>query len=181
MYGTSLEIRPSTAGGDVLISSSKISKADIYASNGVLHTISSLLIPPGTFQLTPEKYLLALNFTYFVSVLHSVNLTYLINSTAPQYTILAPSNDMLEFFGSDDFPEGGSGSLRKLMQYHFILGAYTPEALKNGMLVETALDESGLEGGRQVVGVETHAGDGKGKDGQTLRFGGVSAQGGHGW
>ncbi|KAK0198270.1 hypothetical protein F5146DRAFT_1100027 [Armillaria mellea] len=132
--GTKLEIVVSPE--KTMISSADLVEPDIYASNGVLHLVSSLIIPPGALQLTPEKYLLALNCTNFVSLLHSADLTALINDTESKYTILAPKNDVLSIFGHSDLPERGSEEMKKLLQQ--------------------ALEEKGLDGGRQVLAVDVH-------------------------
>lgn len=169
--GTNLEIIVSPE--KTMVSTADLIKPDIYASNGVLHFVSSLLVPQGALQLTAEKYLLALNCTSFVSLLHSVNLTSLINDTEAKYTILAPRDDVLSVFGDGELPERGSEELRKLLSYHFLPGRWTPKKLKDGMLVETELKEAGLDGGRQVLSVEVND-DGKKKDSQiNIRFGGA--------
>ena len=161
-----------------LVSEAELVEPDIYASNGVIHTVSSLLMPPGSLQLTPEKFLLALNCTSFVSLLHSVDLTLLINDTHIQYTILAPTDDVLSVFGGEDLPEKGSEELKRVLQYHFIPGRWTKERLKDEMLLETALEEPGLGGGRQVLPIEVAHGREGGSD---IRFGGAGTIGEHGW
>jgi uncharacterized surface protein with fasciclin (FAS1) repeats len=81
-----------------------------------LHTVPSLLLPPGapTLSLTAEKYLIALNATRFVGLLRSVNLSHYVQIPGRQigdgtpinlpvsakdsqdaYTILAPRDDVL--------------------------------------------------------------------------------------
>jgi solute carrier family 25 carnitine/acylcarnitine transporter 20/29 len=174
--GTNLEIV--VAPEKTMVSTADLIKPDIYASNGVLHFVSSLLVPEGALQLTAEKYLLALNCTSFVSLLHSVNLTYLINDTDTKYTILAPRDDVLSVFGDSDLPERGSEELKKLLSYHFLPGRWTPKKLKDGMLVETELMEAGLDGGRQVLDVEVNEDGKKKKDSQiAVRFGGAGIVG----
>jgi solute carrier family 25 carnitine/acylcarnitine transporter 20/29 len=168
--GTKLEIVVSPE--NTTISSARLVQPDIYASNGVLHLVDSLLIPPGALQLTAEKYLLALNCTTFVSLLHSVDLASLINDTEAKYTILAPKDDVLSLYGDGELPERGSDELRKLLQYHFIPGRWTPKKLQNGMLLETALKEPGLGGEPQVLGVHVSS-DGEKKSGKSFRFGGA--------
>ncbi|KAG6832275.1 hypothetical protein H0H92_003508 [Tricholoma furcatifolium] len=158
------------------VSSAKLVQPDIYASNGVLHLVDSLLMPPDALQLTPEKYLLALNCTTFVSLLHSVGLNTLINDTDAEYTILAPSDDVLSVYGDQDLPEKGSVELKRLLQYHFIPGKWTPEKLVDGMLLETALEEEGLGGQRQVLGVDVSS-EGKKLVDKTIRFGGAGTIG----
>ena len=119
----------------------------------MLHTVSSLLLPPGSLKLTPEKYLLALNCTTFISYIRSVNLTSLLTDPDATYTILAPRDDVLSVAGGDGFPEKGTGELMKALQYHFIPGKWTAQKLKDGILLETELVEEGLAGGRQLLEV----------------------------
>ena len=156
------------------VSSASLVQPDIYASNGVLHIVSSLLIPPGELQLTPEKYLLALNCTSFVSMLRSVSLSSLVNTTNASYTILAPRDDVLALLGDSTLPERGSHELAQLLRYHFLPGQWTDRKLRDGMLVETALEEKGLNGGRQVLGIGV-----TGKEpNRELTFGGAAVIGG---
>ena len=174
--GTNLEIVVTPE--KTVVSTADLVQPDIYASNGVLHLVSSLLIPDGALQLTPEKYLLALNCTSFVSLLHSVDLTNLINSTTTEYTILAPRDDVLSVFGDEgDLPEKGTEELKRLLEYHFIPGRWSPKELKDRMLLETALKEVGLDGGRQVLAVEV-SDDLKESD-RHVSFGGAGTIGEH--
>ncbi|KAF8512147.1 FAS1 domain-containing protein [Hysterangium stoloniferum] len=152
------------------ISSAAIIQPDIYASNGVLHVVSSLLIPPGELQLTPEKYLLALNCTSFVSLLRSVSLSSMVNTTNAAYTILAPRDDVIAL----SKPPTEGPDLARFLKYHFLPGRWTPENFSDGMLVETALEEAGLSGGRQVLDISVT----EKKDGRQLTFGGAGVIGG---
>ena len=158
------------------ISSAQLIEPDIYASNGVQHTVSSLLIPPGAFTITPEKYLLTLKCTSFVSKLHSVDLTGLVNNTDVEYTILAPTDEVLELFGDDDegFPKDGSDELKRVLSYHFLPGKLTRKKLKDRMLLETVLEETGLKGGHQVLEVQV-SDVGKDSKGKGIAFGGATA------
>jgi solute carrier family 25 carnitine/acylcarnitine transporter 20/29 len=156
-----------------MVSTANLVQPDIYASNGVLHLVDSLLVPPGALQLTPEKYLLAFNCTTFVSLLHSVDLTSFINDTEAKYTILAPKDEVFSVFGDGELPEKGSDELKKLLQYHFIPGRWTPKKLEDGMLLETALEEEGLDGGRQVLSIEVSKDGKKNPSDKAIRFGGA--------
>ncbi|OCH96057.1 hypothetical protein OBBRIDRAFT_809306 [Obba rivulosa] len=171
--GPQLEVVKSSEDHSMKVGSATVVERDVYASNGVLHTVDSLLLSPDAMTLTPEKYLLVLNCTSFVEMLHSVNLTGLVNDTEAQYTILAPRDDVIELFGDDDLPERGSEELKKLLQYHFIPGRWTPKKLKDGMLLETALEEPGLNGGRQVLDIEVSDENKKTGKTRTVRFGGA--------
>jgi solute carrier family 25 (mitochondrial carnitine/acylcarnitine transporter), member 20/29 len=166
--GTKLEV--SVDSGKTTISHASIVRPDIYASNGVIHFISELIIPPGSIELTPEKYLLALNCSTFVSLIHSVNLTSFINDTSAEYTILAPKDDVISVFGGDQLPKKGSKQLEKVLRYHIVPGNWTPGKLEDKTLLETALLEEGLDGGKQVLHADV-------TDGKHIRFGGASVLG----
>lgn len=159
----------------MIISSSEIVDPDIYASNGVLHTVSSLLIPQGALKRTSEKYLLTLNCTGFVELLHSVDLQSMINNSETEYTILAPADDVLELFGGDNsgLPEKGTAELKRFLTYHFIPGKWTPDRFKDGSLIPTALQEVGLDGDNQVLHVEVTPQKGS-EEYKSIRFGGVA-------
>lgn len=159
------------------VSSARLVEPDIYASNGVLHTVSDLLLPPGALQITPEKYLLTLNCTTFVSLLHSVDLTSLVNDTETKHTILAPRDDVLSVLGDDDLPDRGTEELKKVLSYHFLPGQWTKEKLRDGLLVETTLEEVGLAGSKQIVDVEVTYEEKK-KEEKSIKFGGANVIGG---
>ena len=158
------------------MSSTDLIQPVIYASNGVLHLVSSLPVPPGALQspVDSEKYLLAINCTYFVSLLCSVGLRSLINDTETKITILAPRDDVLQAYNHSDLPEKGSMELKKLLQYHFISGKFTPKKLQNGTLMETLLEEEGLGGGKQVLSIEVSSDD---KKSPSYHFGGAGVIG----
>ncbi|KAH7912597.1 hypothetical protein BJ138DRAFT_1083331 [Hygrophoropsis aurantiaca] len=175
LYGSELEVVVSSH--KTSISGAELIQPDIYASNGVLHLVSSLLIPPGTLQLTPEKYLLTLNCTTFISLLHSVDLAHLINDTETQYTILAPKDDVLSVFADNSLPKPGSEELKRLLQYHFLPGKWSPKKLKDRMLLESVLQEPGLDFGRQVLQVEVSDGEKQDSNSRHIRFGGAGVVG----
>ncbi|KDQ12075.1 hypothetical protein BOTBODRAFT_67731 [Botryobasidium botryosum FD-172 SS1] len=146
--------------GKAQVDNATVEIADIYASNGVLHIVSSLLIPPGALKLNAEKYLLALNATSFVSLLRAANLTHYIDDAhdgAP-WTILAPPDDVFSFA---THPTRNDTELERVLRYHFIPGRLTPEDLKDGMLLGTELREPGLKGGRQRLAVTVSGSGGK--------------------
>lgn len=177
LHGQTLEVV--RAPDKVLVSHAEIVQSDIYAANGVLHMVSALLVPEGALRLTPEKLLLTYNCTTFISLLHSVDLTSLVNDTEAKYTILAPADDVIALFGDDDLPEKGSKELKKLLQYHFLPGRWTPKKLRDMALVETELiEEDGLDGGRQVVEVEvTDKHKAEVASSPAIRFGGAAVVG----
>ncbi|KAG9314236.1 FAS1 domain-containing protein [Chiua virens] len=168
----------SSTESSTIISGAKLVHPDVYAGNGVLHLVSSLLVPQGALQLTPEKYLLALNCTSFVSLLHSVNLEHLINNTDNQYTILAPRDDVLSL-SAYALPEAGSPDLKRALEYHFLPGLWKPNKLEDEMLLETELRELGLDDGRQVIHIDVHDGEKTDVQPRHITFGGAGMIGEH--
>lgn len=175
--GQKLKIRYSEEDNKTSVSFAELVEPDIYASNGVAHTVSSLLVPMEDLQITPEKFLLVLNCSSFVSLIHSVNLTSLINDTHSHWTILAPRDDIIGLFEDDDLPPRGSEKLMKTLQYHFLPGKRTVKKLKSGMLLETALEEPGLAGGKQVLSVDVDEEDEEANKSKSVSFGGASVIG----
>lgn len=176
--GSLLEILP-TDDSKITVSGADLTEPDIYASNGVIHAVSSLLVPDGALRLTPEKYLLTLNCSTFVSMLHSVHLESLVNDTEAKWTILAPNDDVMNLFGEDGpMPGNGTEELQRTLQYHFLPGKWGLDQLKDSMLLETALEEDGLSGDRQVLAVEV-SGSGAKADtrSKSVRFGGAGTIG----
>ena len=139
---------------------------DVYASNGVLHTVSSLLLNPNIFQLNAEKYLLALNATSFVSLLRAANMSHYVDDEhdGKSWTILAPRDDIFSEGNRrssasailSDFVNGlhvERDQLETVLKYHIIPGRLLPKDLEDGSLIGTELREAGLSDGRQKIPV----------------------------
>ena len=164
--------------GSATVSHQPIVEQDIYAANGVLHLVDSLLLSPDIFQLNAEKYLLALNATSFVSLLRAANLSHYVDDfhDGKPWTILAPRDDVFTVGrtslslseSEEDKPAPNGTDLARILRYHFIPGKLKPEDLEDRGLLGTELREDGLGGGRQMVEVSVH---GSGKDGRVQRKG----------
>lgn len=118
---------------------------------GVLHTIPSLLLPQGSLALTAEKYLLALNCTKFVSLLHSVNLTRYVQIPSNQDTTILPE-PLPHVAGSVD-PDGGGGQIRlgTDAEDEPLKRGYTILALKDSLLASVSPDDSSLNSVRLLT------------------------------
>lgn len=161
------------------VNDTAITSGDIIAMNGVLHTVPSLILPPGALSLTAEKYLIALDATRFVSMMRSVNLSHYLQTASESYTILAPRDDVLssgERWSS--LPREGSLELKDLLQYHIISGKLTVDDLRDGALVGTELRGEMRKGGRQMLEVsvaeEKRVSSWTKKKQKNLGFGGVN-------
>jgi len=90
--GTSLEV-----GGNA-----SLTQAQIPCTDGVIHPINSVLVPPALVTTTLGKMTLlqtaeSLGLTYFVQGLTGANLASLLSSPGP-YTVLAPTNGAMSAF-----------------------------------------------------------------------------------
>lgn len=161
--GDELEIE-APPNGSLIVNGTEAQAIDIFASNGVIHIMPSLLIPDNfTLLNSAEKVLLSLNATRFVSLLRTANLSTTYagekGSAADQpWTILAPSDDVLNKWGSggpslpgivSSLDDAGSSPLAELLKYHVIPQRLLPGDIKDGMLIGTELRPDSLSGGRQ--------------------------------
>ena len=154
LSGNSVTI--STKDGKISVNGSSIITPNILASNGVMHTVDSLLLPHGSLALTPEKYLIALNATRFVMLFREAGLSHLLSSSPhnssnnASYTILATKDGVLERLSQlpwSTLPPAGTSELKETLQYHVIEGKWTKEQLLDGQLLPTMLRTRDL--GRQ--------------------------------
>jgi solute carrier family 25 carnitine/acylcarnitine transporter 20/29 len=124
---------------------------------GVIHIIDSLLVPP--FTLTPEKILIGLNATRFVSLLRESGLAGYVNGSVAHegeaYTILAPVDEPSALAqGGVLLPPSRKEALRNTLAYHVLPGRIRPANLRDGGLLPSELRTPLLKNGRQVVPVE---------------------------
>jgi solute carrier family 25 carnitine/acylcarnitine transporter 20/29 len=172
--GNSLGVQ--VKGGKMDVNGTHVTTPDIFASNGVVHIIDNLLLPHD-FKLlnSPEKQLLSLNATRFVSLLRMANLseTYTARHSDQPYTILAPTDDVLERMGRWEKPIWGAlledsinfdsppafdrhfaDVLKEQLLYHILPEKLSLKELRDGMLLETELALDGLGGHRQRIKVD---------------------------
>lgn len=148
-----------------------------------------VLVPEG-FELlnSAEKVLLSRNATRFVSLLRSANLSSQYigepgKKNTHQWTILAPTDDAIEYFelwngpgmlslepqsAAVSFDDGDApgdvvkpnppppdnSPLAALLKYHVVPGKVSPKTLEDGMLLATELRTAALGGERQRLHVE---------------------------
>ncbi|KAG9127293.1 hypothetical protein FRC07_015000 [Ceratobasidium sp. 392] len=203
LTSTTLKVQTHSDGTSVINDgAATVLSKDVYASNGVMHTVDSLLVPPGAplFKATAEKWLLALNATVFVGMLREAGLSSYVDGTQgkdnKEWTILAPADDVLtditslwmrsqHLKGVELDPVGKSvldtihHELRTLLRYHIVPGILESKDLVDGQLIGTELRPDSLKGERMRLKVDVV--DNKGGKGQVgalgngdLAFGGAN-------
>lgn len=148
--------------GQATVNGSSVLTPNVLASNGVMHVVDKLLLPYGSLALTPEKYLLALNATRFVSLFRTAGLSHLLQASPhnpnnnASYTILATKDDILERYESQPWqtlPPEGSKEMKETLQYHILEGRWSKKQLKDGALLKTMLQTEELGGNHQRIPV----------------------------
>lgn len=128
-----------------------IAAADIEASNGIVHVVSEVLVPP-TPQSLVDVAVGRDDLSTFVVAVGAAELVSTFDSTSrwPAYTIFAPNDDA---FGS--LPEGAldalledpTGALADVLKLHVVRGRYEAVHLHDGQVLRT------LSGQRLTVSI----------------------------
>ncbi len=155
LVGTTVEMAngDSTAltldGQNLLINQSRVITTDVLASNGVIHVIDTVLLPP--VDTPAAKNLIdtardAGNFNTFVAALEATGLDVAIGHGQDLYTVFAPTDAAFALLGEDTIQAllADPATLRNILLYHVITG--------------TELDGATLEG-KVGVSIEMANGD----------------------
>jgi transforming growth factor-beta-induced protein len=126
--------------GNLTVNGIDIVTADIEASNGVIHVIDGVLIPPGIV----ETALAAGSFNTLAALVQQADLVEVLQGSGP-FTVFAPTDEAFEAFEAENpgvleslTPEQVSNVLR----YHVVSGQVLSSDLSDGQEVET-LEDSG--------------------------------------
>ena len=148
LEGQYLWIRKSW-GGTIRVNNARVLSGDVLASNGVIHIINTVLIPPG-FQLEgdqaePELDIVdtavgAGTFTTLVAAVQAAGLEGALRGEGP-LTVFAPSDEAFaklppELVGALLLPEN-SGKLQQLLLYHVVAGRVLSSDLQYYQRVST--------------------------------------------
>ncbi|RKP10521.1 FAS1 domain-containing protein [Thamnocephalis sphaerospora] len=113
--------------GMVAVNGKSLLSSDIVGTNGVLHTVGSLL-QPQAFSLNAYKYLIGLNATKFVDGLAAAGIDHFANDTERAYTIFAvadekPGDDVpaaADIYASDAVDDQ---ERERQLRYHILPGS----------------------------------------------------------
>ena len=141
------DLKITVSGGKVMVNEANVVKTDVFASNGVIHVIDNVLIPPsmasaattpGTMAPAATKDIVdtavgAGQFTTLAKLLTSAGLVDTLKGPGP-FTVFAPTDDAfkkvpqatLDALGKD--PE----ALKKVLTYHVVAGKVLAADVKPG-------------------------------------------------
>jgi transforming growth factor-beta-induced protein len=133
-----------TGSGEVFVNQAQVITADIDASNGVVHTIDSVLIPPAV--RTPSKNIVELalatpDLSTLVTALKAGNLVGTLSGKGP-FTVFAPTNEAFAKLPKSTLDHlldpKNIKELDAVLEYHVISGAAVHKAdLKSDQKVKT--------------------------------------------
>jgi len=124
----------------VMINEAIVKTADVMATNGVVHIISQVLIPPAFSVPTIPAVATSAGLKTLVAAVGAAQLGKVLSGAGP-FTVFAPTDDAFKAL-----PEGvldrlllpaNIKDLQKVLEYHVVPGEYTAAYLKNGEQVET--------------------------------------------
>jgi uncharacterized surface protein with fasciclin (FAS1) repeats len=132
---------------DAVLTTATVTRADIEASNGVLHIIDKVLVPPGVLNIVQMAQLNPLFSTLVTAVAATSDLVGVLSGTT-NYTVFAPTDTAFAAL-----PDGTvaalldepNGQLRSILLYHVLAGSVRAAdvvALMKPATVSTALPES---------------------------------------
>ena len=139
------------AGSDVFVTKNEkgvfvngvtVTKADIIATNGVIHTISRVLMPPAGNIV--EVAISNPNFSYLVAAVlrasqGTTNVASVLSGAGP-FTLFAPTNDAFKAAGfatTDAINNADPNTLAAILTYHVISGRVFSSDLTNGAMPKT--------------------------------------------
>jgi len=123
----------------VMVNDATVTVADVEASNGVIHVIDTVLMPPEE-PSSPDITEVASGtgvHTSLVAAIVQAGLLETLQGDGP-YTVFAPTDEAFTNAGVDlaDFEgDDGVAALANILAYHVAMGVVTSDALSDGMSV----------------------------------------------
>jgi transforming growth factor-beta-induced protein len=153
----------------VMIGTAKVAKADVTASNGTIHVIDSVLMPPADLVATAAK---AGKFSTLLQAATAAGLAETLATGGP-FTVFAPTDDAFAKLGKDTLadllkPEN-KAKLAGILKYHVVAGrVLAADVVKlkeaktlQGGAVQIVVDQGKVKvDGANVVTTDVVAGNG---------------------
>ena len=136
IQGEEVTVALNDNGKVILNGSIEVLMADIQASNGIVHVINGVLLPPAELQSIVEIAVATPELSTLVGALQAADLVDTLNGDGP-FTVFAPTNDA--FAALSEVPSGDA--LTEVLLYHVASGKLTAEDLLAGQTVTTIQGE----------------------------------------
>ena len=121
--------------GSVMVNDATVTSADVMASNGIIHVIDTVLMPPADLGDIPTVAQGTGIHTSLVAAVVQAELLTTLQSDGP-FTVFAPTDDAFAAAGIDLAAldnEEGKATLTDILLYHVVSGAVPSSAVTDGM------------------------------------------------
>ena len=138
---------------DSVLATSRVTNADVQASNGVIHVVDKVLVPPGVLNLVQMAQTNPDTFSSLVGAVVATDLASTLSGSGP-FTVFAPTN--AAFAAA---PSGlGTAQLRAVLLYHVLSGQVLSNAIPFGTPVPTldTLTLGGANVGAQTITINSN-------------------------
>jgi transforming growth factor-beta-induced protein len=138
-------VKFSVAGGKVMINGATIVATDIEASNGVIHVIDAVIVPPAAEEAAMpamnivETAVAAGSFETLVAAVSAAGLAETLSGEGP-FTVFAPTDEAFAALPAgtiDALLADPSGDLTQILLYHVLSGKVMAADVTDGLEVET--------------------------------------------
>lgn len=124
--------------GGVMVDGAMVIEPDIMASNGVIHAIDSVLIPPEMMFTIPQVLMGMPEFSILLGLLGDTELDEALMAEGP-FTLFAPTNEAFEALPEGTLESLTPEELTDILLYHVVEGQYLSTDLEDGQMLETLL------------------------------------------
>ena len=121
--------------GSVMVNDATVTTADVMASNGIIHVIDMVLMPPADLADIPTVAQGTGIHTSLVAAVVQAELLTTLQGDGP-FTVFAPTDDAFAAAGIDLAAldtEEGKAALTDILLYHVVSGAVPSSAVTDGM------------------------------------------------
>ena len=121
--------------GSVMVNDATVTTADVMASNGIIHVIDKVLMPPADLADIPTVAQGTGIHTSLVAAVVQAELLTTLQGDGP-FTVFAPTDDAFAAAGIDLAAldtEEGKAALTDILLYHVVSGAVPSSAVTDGM------------------------------------------------
>jgi transforming growth factor-beta-induced protein len=126
-----MDIYINTAAGVKINNSASVVLADVVGTNGVIHVIDNVLLPPTVVGIALNNS----NFSTLVAAVVKCGLVETLNGAGP-FTVFAPTNaafsELLASLGKTSLDDLTAETLTPILLYHVVAGNNVSSGLKNG-------------------------------------------------
>jgi uncharacterized surface protein with fasciclin (FAS1) repeats len=142
--GQAATLAVSTTGGvrfgDAVLTQASVTTADVPASNGVIHVIDKVLVPPGVLTVVQMAQANPAAFSTLVGAVVSANLASTLSGAGP-FTVFAPTNDAFAAIAST-VAGLTTQQLTTVLTYHVVGGQVLSSGIPFGTPVPTVSGQS---------------------------------------